>query len=49
VPSDLSDRVEAVGGLTHDEQVVFSIEDHPQAGAYELLVVDDQNPERHGC
>ncbi len=38
----LRDRVEAVGGLADDLQIVLGVEDHAEPGAHERLVVGDQ-------
>ena len=40
------DRLRAVGGLADDVDVVLGVEDHPEAGADERLVVGDQD---RGC
>jgi hypothetical protein len=39
----LSDRGRAVGGLADDLDVRFRVEDHPEAGADERLVVDNED------
>ena len=45
-PARLLDRLEAVGGLADDVEVVLGVEDHPEAGAHERLVVGDQDAHR---
>ena len=42
----LLDRLQAVGGLADDVEVVLGVEDHPEARAHERLVVGDQHPHR---
>ena len=45
------ERLQAVARLADDLDVGLRLEDHPEAGAHERLVVDDQDsnahPERH--
>ncbi len=41
-PLGLLDRVEAVGGLADDLEVILGVEDHAEPGADERLVVSDQ-------
>ena len=40
------DRLAPVGRLADDLEVGLRLEDHPEAGAHECLVVDDQHPHR---
>ena len=42
-------RLEAVRRLADDLDVGLGIEDHPEAGADERLVVDDQDPDGHAA
>lgn len=39
----LTDRLVAVLGLSHDLDVRLGLQDHPEAGAHELLVVGDED------
>ncbi len=41
------DRFRAVTGLAHHGQVVLRLDHHPQPGADEPLVVDEEQTERH--
>ena len=41
----LTDRLEAVLGLGDDLDVALGLQDHPEAGAHELLVVGDEDPD----
>lgn len=45
-PGDL-DHLASVSGLAHDRQAIASVDDHPKAGAHQLLVVGQQHPDRH--
>ena len=38
----------AVGGLARDDQVGLGLEDHPEPGADQRLVVDDEDPDLTG-
>ena len=41
----LADRLVAVLGLGDDLDVALGLQDHPEAGAHELLVVGDEDPD----
>ena len=41
----LTDRLVAVLGLGDDLDVTLGLQDHPEAGAHELLVVGDEDPD----
>ena len=41
------DRLGAVACLTDDHEVVLRLQEEPQAGPHELLVVDEQQPDAH--
>ena len=43
------DRVLAVGGLADDREVRLDLEDHPEAGAHQRLVVDHRHPDGALC
>ena len=42
------DRLVAVCGLAHDLEVGLDLEDHPEPGAHQGLVVGDEDADRHG-
>ena len=47
-PLERSDRVGAVDRLAGDLEVVGGVQDHPEAGAHQRLVVGHHDPDRHG-
>jgi hypothetical protein len=40
-------RLDAIGGLARDLQVLGRVDDHLEAGSDELLVVGQQHPDAH--
>ena len=47
MPTGLLDRLDAVGGLRHDLDVLLAGEQHPEARADHGLVVGDQDADAH--
>ena len=45
----LRDRLEPVGGLADDLDVLLGLEDHAEARPHERLVVDDQDAQAHSA
>src|SRR5690606_10535787 len=43
VVGEEAQRLRAVGGLDRDGEVGLGVDDHPEAGAHELLVVDERD------
>ena len=41
-------RASPVAGLTRDDKVRLGLEDHPESGAHQGLVVDDEHPDARG-
>ena len=46
-PPRLGERLQTVDRRPDDGEVGLGVQDHPQPGAHQLLVVDDQHPDRH--
>jgi hypothetical protein len=45
-------RVDSIGPVSrfsHDIDVVLAVQDHDEAGANQLLIVDDQDSNAHRC
>ena len=47
-PCGRADRLGAVGGRPDDAEVALRAKQRGEAGAHDLLVVDDGDPDRHG-
>jgi hypothetical protein len=48
-PAGLRHRVHPVDRRPDDREIGFGVQDQPQAGAHQLLVVDDQDADRHAA
>ena len=48
-PRSRGDRLAAVGGLPDDLDVLLAGQHHAEAGAHQLLVVDEQHTDAHVC
>jgi hypothetical protein len=44
----LLDAARAVGGLADDREIRLGRQDHPEPGPQQRLIVNQQNPDRHG-
>jgi hypothetical protein len=40
--------IRAVAGLAHDLEIVLGTQHAGQSGAHDGVIVDDQDPQRHG-
>ena len=49
VPPGQLDRLRAIRGLADDLDVVLGLQDHPEPGAHQLLIVDHEDTDRPSC